>query len=314
MHFLLFFLLFVIATSLFLTSYSYAAPDESIKLVESKYKIIKYQSIYPKTDLVKIELINLNQTGINENNPREFKIIKSDLTATNMGKLSWAENSMSEKHILLYFDEQQEKPIKNNSKITIPSDSELYITTDTSEIHSVTYHGKIYLVNEKQNIPIEIEVEVVHNPMQISMLTFSGIAFVLIAYHFQKNRSDGLMGFKLEQTEHHWLFIIFTTIISLPTTLFVNTFFVGNYFLDLVISLGVGVVVIGKMIKKSSITDDSKLKITLEVDKHAQDKGRELASKLQKDYLTRGWFGMTDEETICVDKIGKNDLCPPTKK
>ena len=75
------------------------ATDEYVKTTQEKIIVIKYHSMSPTVDRIQVNLINLNPTAINSETPRTFQIIKSDLIASNVDRLSFADKKLDSAHL-----------------------------------------------------------------------------------------------------------------------------------------------------------------------------------------------------------------------
>ena len=268
------------------------AADEYVKITQEKFTIIKYQSILPEIDSIKIELLNLNATAINSENPRVFKIIKSDFVASSIDRLSFADKMLPANQVSI-----TNKDGNQLTDITVAGNTEFYITTTTSETDTATYSGKIYLQNDLQTIPISIEIKIIHNFFEIIAWNLGSILVSTIIFLAFWNNPINYSSYVFDSGDSHPILIVLTTIVTIPSVLLITSVLVGNPILDNLIAAGSGMVIIGKMMKKNP---DGKtgLSFSITVNKELKDleeQKAEIINKLNSNEKVSEWLNHDKE-------------------
>ena len=223
--------------------------DDAIKSVQEKYVITKYESwIFHSIDVMQIELVNLNQTKVNNEQTRTFEIMKTDFVATSSGKISSVAPYVSSENLQIFENLDNRTEL---TKITVPSSTKFHVTTNIDETDTGTYSGKIYLLSKSQVIPIKIEIQIVHDFREIIIANIIGLGIATGLFYLCKSNKHKFLGnYEFNPGDNHPILIVITSMISIPATLLVSTMFVGIPVVDNIIAFGTGSIIVAKMIKK----------------------------------------------------------------
>ena len=244
--------------------------EQKIKPVKDKYVITKNSAsldLLGSTDTIQIDLIDLRNDAElkSESSVKNLEIIISDFIPTSKGRLSDANNILPSQNIILGkvnnenngFEMKTEDNDEKIQFIELKKDlTQFTITTNTTEKDAVTYSGKIYLKNGSTFVPINVDVVIKHDPLELIIFNFIGIgAGIVIAIALTRERCNSAtskLGINVEfnNSKGPWILVVLTTIIGIPSSLLVNNLFIGNMLFDSIIALGIGFMILVSLLKE----------------------------------------------------------------
>ncbi len=297
--------------------------EQKIKPIKDKYIVTKnaaFLDSFGSTDTIQIDLIDLrNSTELkSESSVKDLKIIISDFVPTSKGRLSNADDILQSQSIIL------EKVINENNGIEIKTEegkeiqfiklksnlTQFTVTTNTTEKDTVTYSGKIYLKNESTFVPIDVDVVIKHDPLELVFFNFIGIGTGIIS---AVGITKGWCGkckynffgviVEFNNSKGPWILVVVTTIVGIPSSLLVNNLFIGSVMFDIGIALGLGFLILVSLLKeKEDPSDDLKIELKLPKNNQRIDRNDILEEELNKNHLLKGWFGVCEDEKIEIEK------------
>ena len=296
--------------------------EQKIKPIKDKYTITK-NAVWilqmETTDTIQIDLIDLQNSVESELGAKNLDIIISDFIPTSKGRLSNANDILSSQNIILQkvknanngLETRTEEEGKEIQFIQLKDNlTQFTITTNTTEKDTITYSGKIYLKNESVSIPIDVDVVIKHNPLELIIFNFIGIAMGIgSAITMTRERCSTMIrkfGVNVEfnNSKGPWILVVLTTIVGIPSSLLVNNLFIGNVGWDVIIALGIGFLILVGLLKerKNNFNDNLKIEFELPNTIKLEDKKDKLESVLNENYSIRGWFDICKDELIKIQK------------
>lgn len=239
----------------FIVIIPYAQAESFLSPVNEKYTFVKnigWATWWEDTvKTAEITIVDNRDNEQYEKGVKNFDIIVPDFVAISKGKASFANDTMSHRLIEITSSDQYDNTISekaDGTKVLNLSGNltKFNVSIKSNEKDTVTYSGKIFLKNESVLVPIPIDIVIQHDVNELIVVNLIGIAIgigiaVLIANVLWKDK------FKLT-TKSPWISTTLIVMIGIPSSVYVNTVFIGNNALDIVIAFAVGVIVFTKLI------------------------------------------------------------------
>jgi len=250
--------------------------DSPITPIQEKYKIIKNVGWAPwfhdSINTVEITLIDSRNSTQFEKGSKTLEVMIPNFVATSKGKVSSANDILSSDDLKIKsiqgFENTISTETRNGKSVTIIHLSEnmtrFAIDIDTKEKDTVTYSGKILLKNESTLVLLDVDIVIQHNVGELLAASLTGIIVgIMVTWIIIKSYKDTWEF----SSSKPMTFTVITTLVGVPSTVFVNTLFIGNTFYDILIAVSVGMLIIAGLLKKKETTSKNKLGLSFDAEK-----------------------------------------------